>query len=223
MNIDMDMEETIHIQQTTYIPRINREEYIHQLRNRIHQMNENEFVLNHFEYEEYQKKEKEFIEKRIDMIEYLKMMRKQSLLNKNKSARANEIIESDTLENAHINIFDENVFQTNQEQVVIQKKKIEDYTKEELKIKIEEYMKRKNIRLNQIENQKLNEFYENDEFEWKKQISMLKESQNIVKIHFFKKNVIGDDIIQIDEEEKISKEEMNNLERRKKFLKKFKK
>lgn len=216
------VEETFQIQETIEIPRIHGDEYISQLRNRIERINKNEFEIHEFEYEEYRKKEKEFIEKRIDMIEYLKMMRKQSLLNKNKSARMDEIIESDTLENAHVDIFDENLFQVNQEEE-IKKKKVEDYTVDELKIKIGEYMKRKNIRLNEIERSKLNELYETENFEWKKYLSISKELQSITKIDFFKKNIIGDDIIHIEEEEKLSKEEIHNLERRKKFLKKFKK
>lgn len=190
-----------------------------------------EFMKNGYIFQEFEKKEKEFRECRMELRDYQQKMRKQVILNRGKSAR-NEFIEHETVVEGcdEINIFEDDLFQMaevdengqmkeeKKEKVV--KKKATDYTDEELREKIETYIKKKNIELDKKQRKELEDILTGEK-DWKKYLEMNKEG-DILKIGFIKKGEYRDVKIEMAEENKMSKEEMKTIQKRRNLLKQFK-
>ncbi len=207
------------------------ESFIQSLLDRMERIRNEEFIKNGYIFQEFEKKEKEFRECRMELRDYQQKMRKQVILNRGKSAR-NEFIEHETVFEGcdEINIFEDDLFQKaevdengqmkeeKKEKVV--KKKATDYTDEELREKIETYIKKKNIELDKKQRKELEEILTGDK-DWKKYLEMNKEG-DILKICFIKKGEYRDVKIEMADENKMSKEEMKTIQKRKNLLKQFK-
>jgi hypothetical protein len=207
------------------------ESFIQSLLDRMEKIRNEEFMKNGYTFQEFEKKEKEFRECRMELRDYQQKMRKQVILNRGKSAR-NEFIEHETVVEGcdEINIFEDDLFQIakvdengqikeeKKEKVV--KKKASDYTDEELREKIETYIKKKNIELDKKQRKDLEEILMGEK-DWKKYLEMNKEG-DILKIGFIKKGEYRDVKIEMADENKMSKEEMKTIQKRKNLLKQFK-
>ncbi len=189
-----------------------------------------EFEKMGFVFEGFEKKEKEFRECRMELRDYQQKMRKQVIINRGKSSK-NEFIEHETVFEGcdDINLFEDDLFQladvdesgqlkVEKKQKVV-KKKVSDYTDEELKSMILDYMKKKNIVLEGKEKKQLEEIL-NGEKDWKKYIHINGES--ISKIDFIRKGEYRDVYIELEEENVKSKEELKVMANRKKLLNRFK-
>ncbi len=202
--------------------------------NNLKKMRDEEFEKQKFTYTEYVKKEKVYKEKRIDTMEHQKKMRKQALINKNKSANK-DIQEYETINENEKDLLTDELFfikapeqkinnedQNNEtEQKKRIKKKFEDITREELLVLLERYYLKKKIKLNKEDLSIWTTMKNDEEVEWRKYLSITQDGTEITKISFFKKNVFGDDIIDFTEEEKLTAAERKVQEKRRKILSKF--
>jgi hypothetical protein len=183
---------------------------------------EEEFERNGYEAEEYKKREKVHIEKKIDVIDYMKRMRKQIMMNRNKSSNK-DFKEVQTVYDEEIDILSDDLFKTKEETKEIIIKKVEEMERKEIEEKIQNYFEKRNIKLEGVEKGKLDKLLEDEKMEWKKVISLSKETGEISVFKILKKNEMGDYFINNkDDEKKLSKEEIKSLEKRKRLLNKFK-
>ncbi len=183
---------------------------------------EEEFERNGYEADEYKKKEKVHVEKKIDVIDYMKRMRKQIMMNRNKSANK-DFKEVQTVYDEELDIFGDDLFKTKDETKEIIIKKVDEMNKKEIGEKIRIYIEKRNIKLDESQMSKLEKLLEDDKMEWKKVMSISKETGEISVLKILKKNEMGDYFIENKEEEKkMTKEEIKSLEKRKKLLNKFK-
>ena len=166
------------------------------------------------------------MEKRIDTIEHQKKMRKQALMNLNKSAKK-DIEQYETINENEKDILTDALFyvkapeEEKTEDKKRVKKKFEDITREELSNLLERYFLKKKIKLNKEDMGIWTTMKSDEEVEWRKYLSITQDGTEITKISFFKKNVFGDDIIDFTEEEKLTPAERKIQEKRKKMLSKF--
>lgn len=196
--------------------------FIELILDNMKRVREDEFSRNGYEADEYKKKEKVMVEKKIDVIDYMKKMRKQVMMNRNKSANK-DFKEVQTVYDEEIDIFSDELFKTKEETKEVIIKKVEEMTVDEIKKKIEYYMEKRNIQLDENEKNKLNKLIENEKMEWKKVITISKETGEIQTFKILKKNEMGDYLIDHKEDEKkLTKEEIQTRERRKRLLNKFK-
>ncbi len=183
---------------------------------------EEEFERNGYEADEYKKKEKVHVEKKIDVIDYMKRMRKQIMMNRNKSSNK-DFKEVQTVYDEELDIFGDDLFKTKDETKEIIIKKVDEMNKKEIGEKIRIYIEKRNIKLDESQMSKLEKLLEDDKMEWKKVMSISKETGEISVLKILKKNEMGDYFIENKEEEKkMTKEEIKSLEKRKKLLNKFK-
>ncbi len=183
---------------------------------------EEEFERNGYEADEYKKKEKVHVEKKIDVIDYMKRMRKQIMMNRNKSSNK-DFKEVQTVYDEELDIFGDDLFKTKDETKEIIIKKVDEMNKKEIGEKICIYIEKRNIKLDESQMSKLEKLLEDDKMEWKKVMSISKETGEISVLKILKKNEMGDYFIENKEEEKkMTKEEIKSLEKRKKLLNKFK-
>lgn len=203
------------------------ESFLTQLREKIGGIREEEFQIRGFEYEPFEKKEKEFRELRGEMIEHQKKMRKQVMINRNRSAKK-EFIEHETVGN-EIDIFSEDIFKrvelNENGKIKTKDMKIEEMKKEEIEDRIRVYMNMKNIRLNPMNEEKFREIMNKEDMDWKKWIQINKESGLIIKVKFIKKDTYGEVKVSMEEEEEKkveTKEERKTNINRGILMKKFK-
>ncbi len=192
----------------------------------IKKIRDEEFEKHKYTYTEYVKKEKIHKEKRIETMEHQKKMRKQALINKNKSANK-DIQEYETINENEKDLLTDELFyvkalveeKTDEKKKI--KKKFEDITREELLILLERYYLKKKIKLNKEDLSIWTTMKNDEEVEWRKYLSITQDGSEINKISFFKKNVFGDDIVDFTEEEKMTAAERKVQEKRRKILSKF--
>jgi hypothetical protein len=169
----------------------------------------------------------------MELRDYQQKMRKQVIINRGRSAR-NEFIEHETVFDGcdKVNIFEDDLFakveldengKLKEEEKKKKKeiKKVSDYTDDELKEKVEVYIKKKNIEMDMKQKKDLENIL-NGEKDWKKYIHLNKDTEEILKIDFIIKGDYRDVKIAIPDENKQSKEEMKILANRKKLLNRFK-
>jgi hypothetical protein len=205
--------------------------FIKGMLDRVDKIRREEFEKLGYEYKEFEKKEKEFRECKMELRDYQQKMRKQVILNRGKSSK-NEFIEHETVYDGcdNINLFEDDLFvkvdlDENGEmshQVKKESKKVNDYTDEELVEKIEMYLKKKNIELDIKKRRELDDILKSKK-DWRKCISLDKDTGDICKVNFIIKGEYRDVQIKMEDDNKISKEEMKVLANRKKLLNRFKK
>ncbi len=203
--------------------------YIEGIVNRIKKIHESEFEIFGYEPEEYKMKEVVHKERKLDMIDFQKRMRKQYLVDKNKALREYDQRQT-VFEDVDIDIFADETFNVVQEEEKKDKKRVKkkfsEIEREELIKMIELYMRRKRINLtkNYItiwENMK-NDVENGMNINWESFVTMTMDGSEVVNVKFFKKDIMGDDIISLEEEEVLTKEDKTNLIKRKMMLNKFK-
>ncbi len=203
--------------------------YIEGIVNRIKKIHESEFEIFGYEPEEYKMKEVVHKERKLDMIDFQKRMRKQYLVDKNKALREYDQRQT-VFEDVDIDIFADETFNVVQEEEKKDKKRVKkkfsEIEREELIKMIELYMRRKRINLtkNYItiwENMK-NDVENGMNINWESFVTMTMDGSEVVNVKFFKKDIMGDDIISLEEEEVVTKEDKTNLIKRKMMLNKFK-
>lgn len=204
--------------------------FIECMLNRMEKIREEEFQKMNYEYKCFEKKEKEFRECKMELRDYQQKMRKQVIMNRGKSAK-NEFIEHETVFEGcdDINIFEDDLFEKvemDEKGVVKQEKKretkkVSDFTDEELKSKIELYLKKKNMELEGKQRRDLDTILQGEK-DWKKYIQLNKETGDIWKVDFIIKGEYRDVKIEMPDENKQSKEEMKIMANRKKLLNRFK-
>ncbi len=189
-----------------------------------------EFEKMGYVFQGFEKKEKEFRECKMELRDYQQKMRKQVILNRGKSSK-NEFIEHETVFEGcdDINLFEDDLFQLaevdesgklkEEKKQRVVKKKVTDYTDEELKDMIDTYIKKKNIDLDGKLKKQLEEILQGER-DWKKYIHLNGES--IHKIDFIRKGEYRDVYIEMEDENTKSKEEMKVIANRKKLLNRFK-
>jgi hypothetical protein len=192
---------------------------------RLEQIRNEEFEIHGYVPLEFVKKEKVHKEMKMEMIEHQKTMRKQVLMNRNRSAK-NEHYESQTVFDEEKDILNDDLFvkvEVENQMVKAKKEKIklEDISKEELNAKIRNYIERKKYVWNQEYEKKWMKIWEREDIDWKKQITFSSENGEIVKIKCIQKTEYGEMKIEIEEEKSITKEERTAQEKRKKILKRF--
>ncbi len=198
------------------------EMFIELMKDNMKRVREEEFERNGYEADEYKKREKVHVEKKIDVIDYMKRMRKQIMMNRNKSANK-DFKEVQTVYDEEVDIFSDDLFKTKEETKEIIIKKVDEMDKNEIEKKIQYYMDKRNIKLDEIQKSKLDKLLEDEKMEWKKVMSISKETGEISVLKILKKNEMGDYSIENKEEEKkMTREEVKSLEKRKKLLNKFK-
>lgn len=196
--------------------------FIDLLIDQMKRVREEEFERNGYEVDEYKKREKVMVEKKIDVIDYMKRMRKQVIMNRNKSANK-DFKEVQTVYEEEIDIFSDELFRTKEETKEIIIKKVEEMTKEEIEKKIQYYLEKRNIKLEEVERVKMKKLLEDEKMEWKKVMTISKETGEIMTLKILKKNEMGDYLVDNKEDDKkLTKEEIQTRERRKKLLNKFK-
>lgn len=203
--------------------------FIEGMLNRMKSIREEEFVKMGFEYEGFEKKEKEFRECRMELRDYQQKMRKQVIMNRGKSSK-NEFIEHETVFEGcdEINIFEDDLFakvEMDENGVIKQEKnetkKVSDFTDEELISKIETYIKQKNIEMEGKQRKNLDAILHGEK-DWKKYIQLNKETGEICKVDFIIKGEYRDIKIELPYENKQSKEDIKIIANRKKLLNRFK-
>lgn len=203
--------------------------FIQGMMNRIERIRKEEFDKMSFEYEGFEKKEKEFRECRMELRDYQQKMRKQVIMNRGKSSK-NEFIEHETITEDcdKINIFEDDLFaklEVDENGVVQQEKKetkkVSDFTNEELRSNIETYIKKKNIEMEGKQRKDLDVILHGEK-DWKKYIQLNKETGEILKVDFIIKGEYRDVKIEIPDENKQSKEDIKIMANRKKLLNRFK-
>jgi hypothetical protein len=204
--------------------------FIEGMLNRMEKIRKEEFHKMGFEYEGFEKKEKEFRECRMELRDYQQKMRKQVIMNRGKSSK-NEFIEHETITEDcdKINIFEDDLFvkvEVDENGVLQQEKKketkkVSDFTDEELRSNIETYIKKKNIEMEGKQRKDLDAILHGEK-DWKKYIQLNKETGEICKVDFIIKGEYRDVKIEIPDENKQSKEEIKIMANRKKLLNRFK-
>jgi hypothetical protein len=204
--------------------------FIQGILDRMEIVRNEEFGKMEYEYQGFEKKEKEFRECKMDLRDYQQKMRKQVILNRGKSSK-NEFIEHETVFDGcdDINIFEDDLFakvEVDENGVMKQEKKketkkVSDFSDEELKSKIEIYIKKKNINLEGKQRKDLDAILQGEK-DWKKYIQLNKETGEIWKVDFIIKGEYRDVKIEMPYDNKQSKEDMKIMANRKKLLNRFK-
>lgn len=198
---------------------------------KLERIRKEEFEIHQYDPDPFEKKEVIHRELKMEMRDHQKNMRKQVMINRNRSART-EFVEVETVrEGEEINILEDDIFEkvnVEEKSEMVKKEKpkkknIESMTQEEIEEKIKQYCAKKNIKINGENEKKLREIINNEQISWKKQITILNEFGDIGKIQFIKKNDYGDVTVHWEEEKILTKEERDTQERRRKMLKKFQK
>jgi hypothetical protein len=204
--------------------------FIQGMLDRMEMVRNEEFGKMEYEYQGFEKKEKEFRECKMDLRDYQQKMRKQVILNRGKSSK-NEFIEHETVFDGcdDINIFEDDLFEKVEvDEIGVMKqekkketKKVSDFSDEELKSKIETYIKKKNINLEGKQRKDLDAILQGEK-DWKKYIQLNKETGEIWKVDFIIKGEYRDVKIEMPYDNKQSKEDMKIMANRKKLLNRFK-
>ena len=204
--------------------------FIQGMLDRMERVRNEEFGKMEYEYQGFEKKEKEFRECKMDLRDYQQKMRKQVIMNRGKSSK-NEFIEHETVFDGcdDINIFEDDLFakvEVDENGVMKQEKKketkkVSDFSDEELKSKIETYIKKKNINLEGKQRKDLDAILQGEK-DWKKYIQLNKETGEIWKVDFIIKGEYRDVKIEMPYDNKQSKEDMKIMANRKKLLNRFK-
>ncbi len=190
---------------------------------RLQEIRNEEFEINGYVHQKFIKKEKEHKELKIEMMKHQKMMRKQVLLNRNRSAK-NDHYESQTVFENEPDILNDDIFIPVEGNIEVKTKKekikVEDLSKDELNQKIRNYIERKKYVWDQDCERKWMKLWEQEGIDWNKQITFSTEG-DIIRIKCIHKTEYGELKIEIENEKTITKEERNVQENRRKILKRF--
>jgi hypothetical protein len=191
---------------------------------RLQEIRNEEFDIHGYIHQEFVKKEKEHKELKIEMMKHQKMMRKQILLNRNRSAK-NEHYETQTVFEDEKDILHDDIFipveGTNVVKTKKEKIKVENLSRDELNRKIRNYLERKKYVWDQECERKWMKIWEQEGIDWNKQILFSNETGDILRMKCINKTEYGEMKIEIENEKTITKQERNVQENRKKILKRF--
>lgn len=174
--------------------------FINSFINNINNIREEEFMKYKFTYEEIEIKKKQPNDNLMEFRNFKSELIKRANIDKSKPANINRgIIEVDT---SGVNILEDDIFQNDEEKQEEIKINIDTLTIEDKKKLIEEYLKRKNINLEEYQINKIDELLNNVEFNFKKHITISKVDCSISKIGFLKKGEDGNYFIDLRDKQK---------------------
>ena len=174
--------------------------FIDELINNINKVQEEEFTISNFTYTMIEPKKKEFNENLMEFRNFKSELIKRANKDKGKPSNINrgEI----AVDTSGVNILEDDIFQNDEGKQEENKFNIDTATIEDKKKLIEEYLKRKNINLEEYQINKIDELLNNTEFNFKKYITISKVDQRISKIGFLKKGEDGNYFIDLRDKQK---------------------
>ena len=174
--------------------------FINDIISKINKIHEEEFKNNNFVYTEIELPKKVINDNLMDFRNFKSKLIKRSIKDKSKPSFANKK-EYET-DSSNINILEDDIFQSNEENQEITKININDITIEDKQKLINNYLNMKNIVLDEIQKNTINEMLNDTQFNFKKYISISSMNQQITKIGFLKKMEDGTYLIDLKEKQK---------------------
>ena len=160
---------------------------IEEIKSSLEEIRNNEFEINNFKYKKPELAKKDINVDTVDFKHYQSSIRKKAMSEKNKPSNMfkNEI---DTTDNNKINIIDDPIFNSQEVEESTQEKLDISTLDKESKLKlIHNYLKKKSIKLEEVELLKIEAIVDNPDISLKKYITISKLYQDISKISFIKK------------------------------------
>jgi hypothetical protein len=160
---------------------------IEEIKSSFEEIRNNEFEIHNFKYKKPELVKKEINVDTVDFKHYQSAIRKKVMSEKNKPSNMFKI-EIETTDNNKINIIDDPIFNSQEVEESTQEKLDISTLDKESKLKlIHNYLKKKSIKLEEVELLKIEAIVDNPDISLKKYITISKLYQDISKISFIKK------------------------------------
>ena len=160
---------------------------IEEIKSSFEKLRNNEFEVNNFKYTKLELIKKDINVDTVDFKHYQSAIRKKAMSEKNKSSNMfkNDI---ETTDNNKINIIDDPIFNSEDVEESSQEKIDITSLDRETKLKlINNYLKKKSIKLDEVNMLKIENIIDNPDISLRKYITISKLYQDISKISFIKK------------------------------------
>ena len=160
---------------------------IEEIKSSFEEIRNNEFEIHNFKYKKPELVKKDINVDTVDFKHYQSAIRKKAMSEKNKPSNMFKT-EIDTTDNNKINIIDDPIFNSQEVEESSQEKLDISTLDKEAKLKlIHNYLKKKSIKLEEVELLKIEAIVDNPDISLKKYITISKLYQDISKISFIKK------------------------------------
>ena len=160
---------------------------IEEIKSSFEEIRNNEFEIHNFKYKKPELVKKDINVDTVDFKHYQSAIRKKAMSEKNKPSNMFKT-EIDTTDNNKINIIDDPIFNSQEVEESTQEKLDISTLDKEAKLKlIHNYLKKKSIKLEEVELLKIEAIVDNPDISLKKYITISKLYQDISKISFIKK------------------------------------
>lgn len=160
---------------------------IEEIKSSFEEIRNNEFEIHNFKYKKPELVKKEINVDTVDFKHYQSAIRKKVMSEKNKPSNMFKT-EIETTDNNKINIIDDPIFNSQEVEESSQEKIDISTLDKEAKLKlIHNYLKKKSIKLEEVELLKIEAIVDNPDISLKKYITISKLYQDISKISFIKK------------------------------------
>ena len=160
---------------------------IEEIKSSFEEIRNNEFEIHNFKYKKPELVKKDINVDTVDFKHYQSAIRKKAMSEKNKPSNMFKT-EIDTSDNNNINIIDDPIFNSQEVEESSQEKLDISTLDKEAKLKlIHNYLKKKSIKLEEVELLKIEAIVDNPDISLKKYITISKLYQDISKISFIKK------------------------------------
>lgn len=160
---------------------------IEEIKSSFEEIRNNEFEIHNFKYKKPELIKKEINVDNVDFKHYQSSIRKKAMSEKNKPSNMFKT-EVDTTDNNKINIIDDPIFNSQEVEESSQEKLDITLLDKEAKLNlIHNYLKKKNIKLEEVDLLKIENIVDNPDISLKKYITISKLYQDISKISFIKK------------------------------------
>jgi hypothetical protein len=160
---------------------------IEEIKSSFEEIRNNEFEIHNFKYKKPELVKKEINVDTVDFKHYQSAIRKKVMSEKNKPSNMFKT-EIETTDNNKINIIDDPIFNSQEVEESTQEKLDISTLDKEAKLKlIHNYLKKKSIKLEEVDLLKIETIVDNPDISLKKYITISKLYQDISKISFIKK------------------------------------
>lgn len=160
---------------------------IEEIKSSFEEIRNNEFEIHNFKYKKPELVKKEINVDTVDFKHYQSAIRKKVMSEKNKPSNMFKT-EIETTDNNKINIIDDPIFNSQEVEESTQEKLDISTLDKESKLKlIHNYLKKKSIKLEEVDLLKIETIVDNPDISLKKYITISKLYQDISKISFIKK------------------------------------
>lgn len=182
---DNNINKMISQEETTFDTIFNKK--IEEIKSSFEEIRNNEFEIHNFKYKKPELVKKEINVDTVDFKHYQSAIRKKVMSEKNKPSNMFKT-EIETTDNNKINIIDDPIFNSQEVEESTQEKIDISTLDKEAKLKlIHNYLKKKSIKLEEVDLLKIETIVDNPDISLKKYITISKLYQDISKISFIKK------------------------------------